>query len=310
MIELKTNVSNEEIIKSYLNHWRSSKYSVSNRKSCLKYFFGNEKDHFHYQGHVFDINTGVLVDYFDHLNHLKSLAIGTKKSKWTTITSFLNYTMEKYYEHGFIVKIPTYTTKWNVTHKKANSNKHVLADISDITRILGFFALRDYKYYLIFRILVETGMRVGELTNLTIDGVNLEKRYLNTTGKTGEKTYYISKEFVLLLKVYVDNRKTMDIADRSLLISQLTKKSYERNAFNRRLKKALISLGIEKRISCHTFRKTLNTLRKKMGCDNDTCKILLGHKVNDVNIASYTIYNNDEYLAIADKWNPYKDIQL
>jgi hypothetical protein len=41
-----------------------------------------------------------------------------------------------------------------------------------------------------------------------------------------------------------------------------------------------------------------------MGCDNETAKILLGHKINDVNIESYTIFNYEDYIAFFDKYNP------
>jgi len=45
-----------------------------------------------------------------------------------------------------------------------------------------------------------------------------------------------------------------------------------------------------------------------MGFDNNTAKMLLGHKLNDVNIESYTVFNYEDYIKLFDKFNPYSTI--
>ena len=58
-----------------------------------------------------------------------------------------------------------------------------------------------------------------------------------------------------------------------------------------------VGIDREKRnITCHTFRRTINDLRKDMGCPLEDRKILLGHKVRDVNVRSYTNSDYREYL--------------
>ncbi len=74
---------------------------------------------------------------------------------------------------------------------------------------------------------------------------------------------------------------------------------------------ALEKLGIDKNITCKTFRSTLNTLRKKeMGCSNEIAKRLIGHKTNDVNINSYTKYDFLDLIELFDKYNPYQTLNL
>ena len=61
-------------------------------------------------------------------------------------------------------------------------------------------------------------------------------------------------------------------------------------------------------MSCHTFRRTINTFRKLMGCPSEDRKILLNHKVQDVNMESYVKLNYNQYIELYDKWYPYSEL--
>jgi len=299
---------NNTIISKYLNHYRHSNQSVKTRKSSLNYFF-NPK-YFGYKGHIFDINTDILIDYFDYLKHLETISLGTKKTKWTLIISFLNFCMEYYRKYNFIVIIPKHSINWNgINHKEPNTNKDIVMSKEEIKEILEYLKLCHFKYYLIFRIFSETGMRKGELINIDYDEINLEKRFIKTMGKTGKKVYYISKELAKFLKLYLKERKLKIVKTKALFLS-IQSKRYTERQFNAYLKKVLNDLKIKKNITCHTFRRTLNTFRKLMGCPNEDRKILLNHKIKDVNIESYVKLNYKQYIELFDKWFPYQDIQL
>ncbi len=299
--------TNKTIIEKYLNHFRHSNQSVKMRGSSLNYFF--EEKYFNYSGHVFDIDTSVLIDYFEYLNNLDSISIKTKKNKWSIINSFLNFTMEYYQKHEFIVIIPNFSINWKKTHKKPESNKTIIANIEEIQAILNYLKIHNYKHYLIFRMFIETGMRKGEVINAKYPDLKLEERYSNGIGKTGEKIYYFSENYAKHLRIYFNQRIGLNIEGKELFINKHLRK-YSIRGFNLILKNVCSKLGIKKNITCHTFRRTLNTLRKKMGCDNDTAKILIGHKTRDVNIESYTIFNYDDFIALYDKWNPYQTLNL
>ena len=47
-----------------------------------------------------------------------------------------------------------------------------------------------------------------------------------------------------------------------------------------------------------------------MNCSNDIAKQLLGHKVQDVNIESYTIYDLKDLRDLFDQYNPYKKLKI
>ena len=117
--------SNQKIINAYINNWQHSKQSQNQRKSSLRYFFDKSeyikkeingkkikelKKRFGYPGHVFEITTPILKEYFLWLKNLDTINITTKKNKWNILISFLNYTMEDY--EDFVVKIPRKTVNW------------------------------------------------------------------------------------------------------------------------------------------------------------------------------------------------------
>jgi len=57
----------------------------------------------------------------------------------------------------------------------------------EVNKILDYMYNNNYNYYLLFRLLAETGMRIGELLNLDCEDLNVKKRYVETEGKTGRK---------------------------------------------------------------------------------------------------------------------------
>jgi len=214
----------------------------------------------------------------------------------------------EYYD-DFLIKIPSNTIKWKVNHNAPVSNKDIVMEIHEIVKILDFLKVNHFTYYLIFRIFAETGMRKGELINIDYNKVKFERRYIDTQGKRGKKVYYISQELTDYLKFYLDSRKLKKTKENALFLSTHNKR-YSKRQFNVYLKSVLDKLNINKEITCKTFRSTLNTLRYEMGCPNEERKILLNHKVQDININHYLKLNYKQYLNLFDRWYPYQEIQI
>lgn len=300
-----TGFTNEKIIKRHLLRYKASPESVKTRKSSLNYFFAQK--YFNYNGHISDISKSTLVDYFDWLNQLTSISLSTKKIKWILLRSLLEFCME-YYD-DFLIKIPTKTIQWNINHKKPNSNKYIRLEKEEVKDLLIFMKINHFSYYLIFRIFAETGMRKGELINIDYDKVNLKKRFIDTHGKRGQKIYYFSQELEHLLDFYIESRKLKNYDTKALFVSKYSQR-FSSRPFNIYLKIITEKIGIEKNITCKTFRSTLNTLRKIMGCSNEDRKILINHKTTDVNVNHYINLKWNEFIELFDKWNPYQDIQI
>lgn len=313
-------INNKDLIEEYLNFYRHSKQSVKMRNSCLRFFFGEyypfgngkiDGDWFNYKGPVFDITTQLLKEYFTHLKNLDSISIITRKNKWIILISFLRFIMEDYPE--FLITIPSKRISWNnaINKKKpVKSNKRVFATKEELKKILGYFQTRNYKHYLIFRLFVETGIRKGELINAKVSELNLKERYINIhKGKTDMKYYIFSESLINPLRMYLNERNKITTNSENLFLNK-DLDNYGIRSFNLALEYARRELNISERITCHTFRRTINDFRKEMGCSNEDRKILLGHKTNDVNVEGYTRSDFIRLRELYDKWNPYKRMKL
>lgn len=296
-------ISNEEIINRYLEHYSHSKISQSTRKYALEYFFRSK--YFNFNGHAFSIVKSDIIDYFDYLNHLNNISLQTKQNKWAIFNSFLKF-MVLYYDDNSIV-IPQNFLKWSPIHKKPFSNKNVILSVEELKQILAYNFNHHYQYYIIFRFFTETGMRVGEFLSINYDNIDLKKRIVETRGKTGIKIYYFSIGLVKHLKIFLKERALREVNSNALFLSSQGKRMSAK-VINRQLRECVQRLHIQKWITCHTFRRTLNTLRKKMGCPREERKVLLCQEISDVNLQSYVIYNYDDFIQMFDKWNPYISI--
>lgn len=305
-------ITNEEIIKRYLNHYEHSKQSSKTRASCLNYFFLTKYNG--YNGHIFNIKKEDLVSYFDYLNQLETISLDTKKLKWNIIKSFLKFSMEFY--DNFQVTIPKFSIKWQPIHKQPKTNKDVVMTLEELSTILNYFKENRFTYYLIFRILAETGMRKGGVINYNIEDSekNLNNRTIITKEKTGVKQYFVSKELSEYLSMYLEDRKLEAVNINAFFISR-NKDRFSNRAFNGILKGVnsnigvLRKLNINKNITCHTFRRSLNTFRFKMGAPSDDMEFLLGHSIS-LNRDKYVKLSHEEKLEIYDKWYPYYNVSI
>ncbi len=304
-MKIITDYSNQDIINRHLKRYNHSPESIKTRKTAFNYFF--DEKYFKFNGHISEISKNELIDYFDWLNDNKDISLTTKKLKWTLLCSLLEFCME-YYD-DFLLKIPSKTINWKDLHKIPVTNKDVKLELKEIQTILNYLKVNHFTYYLIFRIFAETGMRKGELINIEYQKVNTEKRIIDTYGKKGQKIYYISKELAHYLEFYINNRKIKNIQSNALFISRYSQRFSKRH-FNLYLHSVLNKVEIDKQITCKTFRSSLNTLRYKMGCPGEDRKILLNHKIQDVNFEHYVKLNYVDYLQKFDTWNPFKNIQL
>lgn len=297
-------MTNQELIDKYIERYSHSKSSQATRKSCLNYFF----EKYGFDKEISQITEDKLLDYFNWLKNLPGINLTTKKNKWTILCSFLKILK---FRKIVSVEIPfPPIISWNgISMKTTRSNKNVYATRKEIEQICQYFD-NNFKYYVIFRLLIETGMRKGELINLRIDEVDIENRHIHSyMGKTMEKHYFISESFKLSLKRYLRERKRLNVGH-DFLFSSSHKGRYSDRIFNKLLEKARNILGIKKRITCHTFRRSINDFRKEDGCSLEDREVLLGHKSQNVNVSGYTKSDIVRYRDLYDKWNPYIELNL
>ncbi len=142
----------------------------------------------------------------------------------------------------------------------------------------SFWALRDL---VIFEFLYSTGCRVSEAVAVDTISVDLERTSLKIVGKGGKhRTVFLGKLAVAALKEYLLRRgphvRDDPEAKRALFINRKGARITERGV-RYILDKHLKQLGIDKRVTPHTFRHSFATHVLNRGADIRVVQELLGH---------------------------------
>jgi len=163
------------------------------------------------------------------------------------------------------------------TPKIPNVFPHVL-DEKDVLKIIQT-AKKQSRNLAVVLMMLDTGIRVSELCDLTDDDVDLKTRTAIIRHGKGNKSraVYFSPVTARAISRYVQRRP--DVYDDSLFLSQRTRCQMERCAVGRMIKRLGERAGIDpnKRVSPHTFRHTFATMYVKNGGDPHSLQSLMGH---------------------------------
>lgn len=282
---------------------------------------------------LLEIKISDFSNYFEFLNNDKEFwTLGTKKSYFNKVKGFIKWIIKNNEESFDILKrlefqlylkeLDNFKWKHEPFHKFPRSNKRILATKKELSMILDYFKRRDLEKYYIWYILIFTGMRKFQVCDIRLErysdeegrdislGEDLDRRILVVRGKIRRiEVYYIPNQLAKLLKDYIKNRLKIKVKTNALFVSYQGRE-YHPRSLNYGLSIALKNKGIETQITPHTFRKTLNTERKRMGCKLEDRKFLINHKETDVNVRHYIELRYNEFLDLFDRFNPYKNLRV
>ncbi|WP_246745068.1 site-specific tyrosine recombinase/integron integrase [Thiospirochaeta perfilievii] len=141
-----------------------------------------------------------------------------------------------------------------------------------------FFHIRDQ---LIFKTLYSTGCRVSELVGITVNQVKNGESRVKVIGKGDKDRFvYLTPDVKNLIKKYLPLREEM-LKDRgkinSLFLDFMGDKLTTRGVYYL-IEKRVREVGMDKKVSPHTFRHTFATHLLNEGADIRVVQELLGHK--------------------------------
>jgi site-specific recombinase XerD len=162
----------------------------------------------------------------------------------------------------------------------------------------------DFRNYVILLTFLDTGIRLSELLNLTVNDVNLIKRSLLIRSGKGQKEreVYMGKSLVKALAQYIKKRGFIPYEDKLFITS--SGKPLQPRTVQKIIKELGKKAGIAGvRCSPHTLRHTFATNFIRNGGDIFTLQRILGH--SDISTCMIYVHIGGKDVQIAmSKFSP------
>ncbi|HTZ39657.1 MAG TPA: site-specific tyrosine recombinase, partial [Syntrophales bacterium] len=158
----------------------------------------------------------------------------------------------------------------------------------------------------ILELLYATGIRVSELTTLTLNRVNRQMGFLVTVGKgRKERIVPVGQSALEWLGRYIDQVRPVFLKRRTsnVLILNRSGEGFSRQGLWKLIKKYARMAGLERKVHPHTFRHSFATHLLEGGADLRSVQVMLGH----ADIATTQIYTHvtrDRLKEIHKKYHP------
>jgi site-specific recombinase XerD len=153
-------------------------------------------------------------------------------------------------------------------------------------KALLYEASHHPRDYAIIMTLLQTGIRLSELANLTIDDVDLEQKLLTVRQGKGKKDRQIPlvDEVVKALRNYLRYRNTQRVLDDEVLFLAKNGTSLNVSSIKYIVAKYVKKAGIRKKVSVHTLRHTFGAHKADKNIGIATLQELMGHKKKETTL--------------------------
>ncbi len=161
--------------------------------------------------------------------------------------------------------------------------------VDEVARLITGVRGMEYKAVRLramLELMYAAGLRVGELTGMTLDQLDLSVGYVRVLGKGGkERIVPIGERAKLSVQGYLDRRPQVPASIKSVFISN-KKGPMSSVQFWRLIRGAAIQVGITKAVTPHTLRHSFASHLVQNGADLRAVQEMLGH----ASIATTQIY--------------------
>jgi integrase/recombinase XerD len=264
---------------------------------------------------VFLVTKKSLHDYFEELTHSKKLKDSTIKRKYISFKALFQYFVTK----GWVTESPLLDFGKNFKKSKRIPKTLSIQDVQkllespklDFKRLKSIFRKRIcVRNIAIFELLFSTGIRIGELVNITLNDLDFAQQTLLIFGKgRKERVLYLSSlEVIDVLKEWLAIRELFRPKCDSLFLNKygdgLTIFSIEDIFYKYRD----LSL-INKNSTPHYLRHTFATHLLDNGADLRAVQEILGHS-NVSTTEIYTEVSVQRKKDVLSKYNPRNNLSF
>lgn len=266
---------------------------LATEQATQDYYEGRLKDFrdFCSLKHLEDFGKASLVAYFS--GRFTGLAEATVDNHRCALTVFANWC----YEQGYLEAHP-FDKFPKRKREKRKAEEHITCFSDDDVRAIvaevkrGLYAERNLA---IIYTLLDTGVRAGELCQLTLTDINWDANELGVDGKTGLRTVNFSSKTSFRLRQYIKQHRRPGRGEFRLFVTAYY------NPFTADTTDALRRIaqraGVrDKKLGTHTYRHTFGVRYIKSGGDIMTLKKILGHTT----IRMTEVYANMDRRSVKD----------
>ena len=192
-------------------------------------------------------------------------------------------TIQKYYRalsalFNWLIREELLTYSPLIKIKVPKAEKKVIKALSyaEVSHIIASFGNKyeDKRNKAIIRILVDCGLRLGELLKISIKDIDLTQQLMKVDGKTGERVVRYGQSTAKVLMKYLKIRQSID-GHNDLL--WLTKEGHTLKAYSVETMFIHLSRKAGMHVNPHLLRHAFATLWLKNGGDSLMLQKLLGH---------------------------------
>lgn len=244
-----------------------------------------------------------LYTYTSYLKNVKKNGASARARKVASLKAFFNYLSVNQ-------KLLDINPAQNLETPKIGKRLPKYLSLEESQQLLNNVeknnSRNEARDYAIITLFLNCGMRLSELTNISIGDIDFDNNKLNVIGKGNkERTIYLNKACMNAIETYMSSRKQdtlkKDSKNKPLFLSERKERISQRTV-QEIVKKYLTATGLSK-YSTHKLRHTAATLMYKYGnVDIRALQQLLGHE----SISTTEIYTHvdNEIVRNAVEANP------
>ena len=290
----------EEEIYDFLDYITLEKGLTNNTKESYKFDLECFKKYFHNQD-INLINENNLLNYLKYLKDKKKLTSRSIERHLTTLRSFYKYLKKMNNINDDIMQ--------NIDNLKLEKHLPTVLELDEIDKLMDIKLDNPYniRTKAMLEVMYSSGLRVSELTSLTINDIDLFNDVIIVNGKgRKERIVPIGDLAKDALINYLNCRNSMlkkKNGNPKELFLNNHGKPITRQGFNFLLNNILKEKGILKKVSPHTLRHSFATHMIDNGADLRTVQELLGHS----DIVTTRIYTHISKKQIQNNYNKYEN---